>query len=246
MLMSALLVAIVTATFLLAGMVKGVIGLGLPTVAVGLLGIVLPPAEAAALLVVPSLVTNVWQLGGQGLTALLRRLWPLLLGIALGTWAGSGLIAGDAATMSLVLGLALILYAAVALAAPRLKVPPRAEPFLSPIAGAATGVVTAATGILVIPAAPYLQALALDRDALVQAMGLSFTVSTAALAVSLAQQGLFQAPLVGASTLALLPALLGMWVGALLRKRMRPERFRLYLFIGLLAVGAHLALRPLL
>ena len=124
--------------------------------------------------------------------------------------------------------------------------PPRAEPVLSPLAGAATGVVTAATGILVIPAAPYLQALALDKDALVQAMGLCFTVSTAALAASLVHQELFQAPILGASTLALLPALLGMWAGALLRKRMRPERFRLYLFIGLLAVGAHLALRPLL
>ena len=49
-------------TFLLAGLVKGVIGMGLPTVAMGLLAVVLPPAEAAALLVVPSLVTNVWQL----------------------------------------------------------------------------------------------------------------------------------------------------------------------------------------
>ena len=53
--------ALITFTFLLAGFVKGVIGLGLPTVAVGLLGLVMPPAEAAALLVVPSMVTNLWQ-----------------------------------------------------------------------------------------------------------------------------------------------------------------------------------------
>ena len=49
------------AIFLLAGLVKGVIGMGLPTVAMGLLALVLPPAEAAAIVVVPSLVTNVWQ-----------------------------------------------------------------------------------------------------------------------------------------------------------------------------------------
>ena len=56
------LVALVAGTFLLAGLVKGVIGLGLPTVAMGLLGLAMPPVEAAAMLLVPSLVTNVQQL----------------------------------------------------------------------------------------------------------------------------------------------------------------------------------------
>ena len=83
---------LITLTFLLAGFVKGVIGLGLPTVAVGLLGLVMLPAEAAALLVVPSLVTNLWQLfAGPRFGALARRLWPMLVTICLGTWAGAGL-----------------------------------------------------------------------------------------------------------------------------------------------------------
>ena len=69
-------------TFLLAGLVKGVIGMGLPTVAMGLLAVVLPPAEAAALLVIPSLVTNVWQLlAGPNFGALARRLWPMMAGV---------------------------------------------------------------------------------------------------------------------------------------------------------------------
>lgn len=246
--MSLIVIAIVGAVFVLAGIVKGMIGLGLPTVAVALLGLALPPAEAAALLVVPSLATNLWQFAAGGrLAALLRRLWPLLLGIAAGTWAGSGLIAGgEGETMSAVLGVTLIAYAILGLAMPQLRVSPRAEPWLSPAIGAATGVVTAATGVLVIPAVPYLQSLALDRDELVQAMGLSFTASTLALAVSLAGEGLFQANLALASALALLPALLGMWIGQILRGRMRPDRFRIALFAGLIAVGAHLALRPLL
>jgi uncharacterized protein len=243
-----ILAVLVGAIFVLAGLVKGVIGLGLPTVAVGLLGIALPPAEAATLLVVPSLVTNVWQFAvGGGAAPLLRRLWPLLLGIAAGTWAGSGLIAGgEGETMSAALGLTLIVYAIVSLAAPRLHVSPRWEPFLSPVIGAATGIVTAATGVLVIPAVPYLQVLALERDQLVRAMGLSFTASTLALGLSLAGEGLFQVPLAAASTLALLPALLGMWIGQILRGRIPPNRFRFYLFAGLIAVGSHLALRPLL
>jgi uncharacterized membrane protein YfcA len=241
-----LLVSFVTLTFLVAGLVKGVIGLGLPTVAVGLLGLMLAPAQAAALLVVPSLATNVWQCAvGPRLVALLRRLWPMLLGIAAGTSAGSGLLASGNGAASAALGMTLIVYAAVGLAAPKLHVPAHVEPWLSPLAGVATGVVTAATGVLVIPAVPFLQALALDKDDLVQAMGLSFTVSTVALAASLAHEGLFQASVASASALALLPALAGMWLGQRVRNRIRPDRFRLYLFAGLLAVGAHLALAPL-
>lgn len=243
-----LILFIAALTFLLAGFVKGVIGLGLPTVAVGLLGLVMAPAQAAALLVVPSLVTNLWQLAaGPRFMALLRRLWPMMAGICFGTWAGSGLLAADGggrATMAL--GIALILYAAASLVSRRLHVPPGAEAWLSPVVGAATGVVTAATGVLVIPAVPYLQALSLEKDDLVQALGLSFTVSTVALAASLAHEGLFQPSLAGASLLALAPALLGMALGQRLRRHMHPGRFRFYFFLGLLAVGLHLAIRPLL
>ena len=91
---------LVTATFLLAGLVKGVIGLGLPTVAMGLLGLVMLPAEAAALLVLPSLVTNLWQLlTGPNFGALLGRLKGMMLGIVLGTAAGSGLIAASGGSL---------------------------------------------------------------------------------------------------------------------------------------------------
>src|SRR5882757_8042079 len=106
------------ATFLLAGLVKGVIGMGLPTVAMGLLAIVLPPAEAAALLVVPSLVTNIWQLlAGPRFMALARRLSTMMLAVMLGTIAGVGILAGDTAGLaSLGLGIALAIYAVVGLA----------------------------------------------------------------------------------------------------------------------------------
>ena len=80
--------AVVTLTFVLAGFVKGVIGLGLPTVAMGLLAVVMTPAQAAALLVAPSFLTNVWQAMGPELAPLTRRLWPMLLGICVGVWAG--------------------------------------------------------------------------------------------------------------------------------------------------------------
>jgi uncharacterized membrane protein YfcA len=70
---------VTTLAFLLAGFVKGVIGLGLPTISMGLLSVVVPPAKAASLLIVPSFVTNVWQLAaGPSFRRLAYRLWPML------------------------------------------------------------------------------------------------------------------------------------------------------------------------
>jgi uncharacterized membrane protein YfcA len=110
------------------------------------------------------------------------------------------------------------------------------------LVGAATGIVTAATGVYVIPAVPYLQALGLDKDELVQACGLSFTVSTVALAGVLAHDGVLDTSVAGASLLA--PALAGMALGQWVRSR--PELFRLCFLAALLGLGAHLAVRGLL
>lgn len=235
----------VSAIFLLAGLIKGVVGLGLPTVAVGLLSIVMTPMEAASLLIVPSIITNVWQLAaGPGLMSLPGRLWSMLLGICIGTLAGGILLPQDAAGhATTALGVALVLYAFIGLASVRMTVPHRLERWLSPVIGIVTGLITAATGVFVIPAVPYLQGLGLAKEYLVQALGLAFTVSTVALAASLAIAGAFKPGVAGASVYALAPALIGMLLGQWIRARIRPDVFRKCFFAGLLALGVHLALR---
>ncbi len=237
-----------TLVFCFAGFIKGVIGMGLPTVAMGFLTLLMPPAEAATILVLPSFVTNVWQLAaGPRLAALARRFWPMLAAVTIGTvvaarWLGAVSSAGTLAA----LGAALVLYAITSLAPLRLEVPARTEWWLGPLVGGATGIVTATTGVFVIPAVPYLQALRLAPEDLVQALGLSFTVSTIALAIALAGDGQFQWPHVGASILALIAAIAGMLLGQTVRVRMQPKTFRLWFLIGLLLLGLHLMLRGLI
>jgi uncharacterized membrane protein YfcA len=238
-------VAAVAAIFVVSGSVKGVTGMGLPTVAIGLLGLLMAPVEAAALLVVPTLVTNVMQFAaGPNRLRQVRRMWPMLLATCLATFLSTGLIAkGDAGQATLALGLVLIVYAAVGLAQVRLRVPSPLEPWLSPIMGAATGLVAGATGVSVIPAAPYLQALGLEKEDLVQALGLSFTASTIALAAGLASHGAFHVPAAGASALCIAPALLGMSLGQWIRLRVDAATFRLVFLIGLLALGGEMVAR---
>jgi uncharacterized membrane protein YfcA len=238
----------ISLTFFLAGIIKGVTGMGLPTFAMGVLGTMMPPVGAAALLIIPSFVTNIWQLAaGSSFRALVSRLWLMMLGVTLGTIAASWLLTNDSAGWTtMALGMALIAYAGFTLLAWQLFVPAHAERWLSPFIGLTTGLITGGTGVFVIPAVPYLQALSLKKEDLIQALGLSFTVSTIALAIGLAGGGAFHVESTITSALAAAPALAGMWVGQQVRQRISPTTFRHCFLICLLILGLHLVLRPFL
>lgn len=239
-------IPLVAVTFFLAGVVKGITGMGLPTVAMGVLGGLISPLAAANLLIIPSVVTNVWQLlDGPNFGLLIRRLWPMMLAIVAGTMLGSAWLAdGDTDLTTAALGITLVLYSGYTLLARQLGIGKRVEPWLSPLVGVVTGLVTGGTGVLVIPAVPYLQALRLEKDDLVQALGLSFTVSTIALAVGLGAHGALQAENLAHSALAIVPALAGMWVGQVLRGKISPPLFRRTFLFSLLLLGLEMSLRP--
>jgi uncharacterized membrane protein YfcA len=93
-----------------------------------------------------------------------------------------------------------------------------------------------------IPAIPYYQAIGLEKDELVQAQGVSYTVSTLALAALLMSGGVLNHGNAALSAVAVLPALAGMALGQIVRMRVRPDVFRFCFHVGMLALGAHLAL----
>ncbi|MBM3341848.1 MAG: sulfite exporter TauE/SafE family protein [Betaproteobacteria bacterium] len=227
--------------FFIAGVVKGVVGMGLPTVAMGLLSLTLAPAAAAAILVAPSLVTNVWQyLAGPATRAVTQRLLTMMIAVVMGTFIGIGVLVTHANTAAAAIGVLLALYGAFGLATPRLSVPTRAEPLAAPAVGLITGVLSGATGIFTIPAVPYFTALGLTRDELIQALGLSFTVSTVALGLALAWRGQYPLSLAGASLAAIIPALAGMLLGQRVRDKLKPQVFRRWFFVSLMGLGAYM------
>ncbi|MBB5460184.1 sulfite exporter TauE/SafE family protein [Paraburkholderia sp. Cpub6] len=240
------LISLLLATFMGAGVVKGVTGMGLPTVAMGVLAATMSPLTAAAILIIPSFVTNVWQmLDGPDLLRLMRRLWAMMLCIVIGTLLGAGLlVVVNPIWSGRALGLALIAYAAYALFVPTLSIPQRREPWLSPVIGIITGLLTGATGVFTLPAVPYVQSLGLHKNELVQALGLSFTVSTLALAGGLFFHGAFRLDQLGLSLLAVLPALVGMWLGSIVRQKISPKTFRLCFLLFLVGLGLELILHP--
>ena len=240
--MDGLSITIVMLTFLLAGGVKGIVGLGLPTVSVALLSAAFGIEAALPLLVIPSIVTNLWQgaIGGH-LAALLRRFGVALAIIPLTTWIGYHYVfAAAPQAMDRVLGVALLVYAGLGLRAVRIPAPARAEPVLTPLVGVVNGLITGVTGTFVIPIVMYLEALGLDRDELVQMMGITFSVSTAALAAVLILHDAYRVDAGFVSAAAVAPAIAGMMLGARLRARLAPSAFRKWLLVGLGVIGLKL------
>lgn len=235
------------AVYLLAGFVKGVIGGGLPAISIGVLGIVMPVPQAAALVVVPSFVTNVWQMLGPRLWLLVRRIWLMLAGICVGAWLGAGIMTGAHSEWARTgLGLALSVYSALGLFRVHLHVRPAHEPWLAPLVGLATGYIAAGTGVFVIPSGPYLQAIGLQKDDMVQALGITYTVSTVVLAGIVAHAQVLQWSMALIVAIALACALVGMALGQKFRRRLPEDTFRTLFFAGLLLLGAYLALHGLL
>lgn len=234
--------------FVLAGTVKGLVGLGLPTVAMALLVLVMPPAEAAAMLTVPSFLTNIWQCRPWNLLhRMLVWLAPMLIGVSVGALGAAWLMGAPAGAWGTVsLGFVLIAYSVWSFRGAKLNISSRAHRWwLGPLVGVVTGVITTMTGVFVIPAVPYLQALARNREELIQAMGLSFTVSTIALAIGLHINDEYTIELVGLSLLMIFPSLIGMALGQNIRQRLSLHIFRMCFLLSLLLLGAYLIFREI-
>ena len=239
------MVGFVIAVFAIAGMIKGTIGLGLPAVSMGLLTIFISPFQAAALLIVPSMITNFWQLFAEGhVLKLVRRFWPLLLGIIVGSiWSIFPTLGHGEFQSEALLGGMLALYGLYGLFSKNMPNLAPHEKWLSPIIGYLGGALTVATGVVVIPVVPYLQSLHLKRDDLVQSLGLAFTTSTICLAVFLHQNPVEDIPIdYKMSLIALLPALVGMWLGTKIRYRIPEQKFRKVFFCGLVIFGGYMVL----
>ena len=232
----------IAATFLVAGAVKGVIGLGLPTISLALLTLAFDLPQAMVLMLIPSAVTNIWQgLVGGHLAVLLGRFWLFLLLVSGEVWFGTAalnLIALDVLTV--VLGVLIVVYAGLGLSGWRIHLNGRQETWMLAPVAVINGVLTSMTGSFVVPAVMYLQSLDLSRNDLVQIMGLMFAASTFALGIGLYGRMLLPVDLTVASVAGVVPALLGMIIGQRVRGRLNEQWFRGCVLVGLLMTGVAL------
>ena len=240
--MDAFSFAMVMVAFFAGGVVKGVLGLGLPLVSVAVMSSVLPIRVAIPLLLVPVIVTNIMQaVRGGRLVALLRRYWSMLLMSGIGVWLGTmALYAVDPSFLLAILGVVVCCYTAINLFAVRFSIGERSIPVVAPAVGLVSGLLSGTTGSLGVPIVIYLQALGLHKDAFVQALGIAFLLTGTVWTAALVWQGGLTTANVPISAAGLIPALIGMQAGQFLRDRLSQERFRTGLLVFLFLIGLNL------
>ncbi|HZQ00962.1 MAG TPA: sulfite exporter TauE/SafE family protein [Reyranella sp.] len=241
--MTAYQIAVITVAFVIAGTAKGAIGMGMPPIAIGLMSLALPLESAIAIMVVPTMVTNVWQAIYGGHFARLMRRFGIMAVTASAGILGVGLLftsLGSQRTTGWV-GLLLVLYSLLALTRWRPRVPRGVEWWSSPVIGLASGCIAGTTGVAAVPFLPYMQSLEMDAHELVQALGIMFVFMTGMLAVSLAVHGAYHLTNSVSSVAAVAPTMAGVWLGQRARRRLAPETFRKIFIFGMLGVGLHLA-----
>lgn len=240
--------AIIALAFVAGGFVKGFAGMGLPLVTVAALTFAFGLPVAVMLMVVPGLVTNLWQaLGGSQTRAAMRRIWPFLVACCAFVWFGTGiLVSFDADTLVVGLGVLLTTYAAVSIAGVRLAVPAAQEWWMGPACGAINGVACGVTGITSVPSVLYVNGLGMPRERMIQAMGMLFGLSYVAISAALWLRGTLNVEVGTLSVLAVLPALAGMWLGRRARFATSEAGFKRAFNWLLLAIGVYLVVRGLL
>lgn len=240
--------ALVALAMLCGGVVKGVIGLGLPIVSISILSSLLSVPTALAVLVGPILLSNLWQLLQGGYTrATVRRFWPVIAALVLGLWISASLVTNIPPRLLFgLLGVIVVMFCATVYLAPSLGIPAGAEKWVGALAGLAGGLIGGISTVYGPPITMYLVALKVPKDQFIGAVGLIWFCGAVPLAAAYAVNGVLTAELALWSALACVPAAAGLFMGQWVRDRIDQEAFRKVLLAALLLLGLNLVRRAFL
>lgn len=235
-------ILIALAAFLIGGLVKGTVGLGLPTISLAILSATMDLRTAIGLMAVPAAAANIYQcMQGGSFWELLRRHWSLLASAAVGVVFGTMILFSvDSNLLCGVLGVVLVFYAALGMVTVPITVPRRWEKVLGPLTGISTGIVTGATGSLALPLMIYIDGLHFDKERFVQFTGMVATAITVPLMIGVTGRQMFVGGMLPVAAAALVPSFAGLWVGQRLRRRLPQALFRRLVLVALLAIGVKL------
>ena len=236
---------IATVAFIVAGFVKGVLGFGFPIIALIILTLSIGLLDALAIVVIPTLVTNLWQaLSGGYLKIILGRMWRYFLIAVVFIWIASYyLTLVDIDWLTMLLGTVLFFFALSRLLDFHITVPSRYESALAVPLGAVNGILTGLTGSFMVPSVLYMQAIGFRGDLLVQAMGVFFSISAFTLAVTLGRNDLISVEQAQLSALALIPTIIGLLAGRWTRRQINEDRFQIIFLMAVLVLGGYIVIR---
>ena len=237
----------ITLIFLFAGFVKGVSGIGLPAVSLSLLTMIMGLKFAVALVVMPGLLTNVWQaIGKTRIILIIQRLWPLVLTMFCFSLIGSSLLIKHSYYLTILLGCLLILYGSISVFLKKQYfIPKKYEKLLGFISGSFGGFFGGSTGTFVFPIALYIYSLNMTKDEFLQTIAFVLITASFCLGFSLTVSNLWSFSLAIYSFYAVIPSIIGMYIGRKVQSNLEEGIFRKIFLFMIIIVGFLIVIRYL-
>ncbi len=228
-----------------AGLIKGATGLGYSSCALPFLVAAVGLKPAIMLVVVPAMISNIMVVYTTGhFRETFVRFLPLYISTLPGILVGIYVLAWvDQRPATMVLGVLVLVYSLFALVRPEMTLGQKLAQQLQVPVGIVNGFFTGLTGSQVLPLVPYMLALRLDPNRLVQAVNLAVTLASLFMTVGLMSTGLMTFPALTLSALAIAPAIAGIQIGTRARELIPADRFKQVVLITLAAMGAMLLMR---
>lgn len=242
-------VALVATAFFVAGISKGVIGVGIPLISVPVLSGVMHPASTISVLALPIVLSNIWQaLEGRRFGLTLRRFWPAVITIVIGSLLGAQFITTiDQQAAQIVLGVVVLLYAGSQLLKLVIPPPPPAtEKAWTAVAGFMSGCLGGFAAYFGPPMIMYMLALRVTKDEFISGTAMLYLIGALPLFATLAWKGVLggtELTLSAAGTVLILGAMV---IGRWLRDKVSQEAFRKALLVVLLIMALNMLRRGLL
>ena len=238
--------AVIAGAFFLGSLVKGALGAGIPAIGMPIMVMVIDPAMAASLFIVPVMIANVWQIWEAGhYREAVRRFWPFLVMEIIGVWFGAGFLTTvEPRLLALVLGVVVVATTLGQIFVQEIRSLRGRARFVHPLGGLLLGVCGGATGMFA-PTIVYFSALRLEKDLFVTQLALVAMLGSMPLYVRLVMEGHLRLDELEFSAMALVPVGVGLTVGFWARKRMSEVLFRRVVRGALLVLGASLIVRGL-
>lgn len=235
------------AAFLLAGTIKGTVGIGLPTLSISIMAQFVDPRVAIAMLLIPALVTNSWQIyRGGAVRRSAQLLWPFALVMIVAMYVSAllaPLVSQEFLTAGI--GVMVVLWAATSLIKKPLRIPDSLDRPFQVLAGLVSGAIGGLTAIWSPPMVMYLLARHNDKEDFVRFTGFLILCGSVPLVIGYVSNGLLTRELALVSTIMVIPTLIGFSIGEKLRRRLHGDQFQTVVLCVFCLMGLNLIRRAL-
>ena len=242
--------ALVFSVTLVAGFIKGAVGFGLPMIMVAGLATFLPPDLVLAVVILPALTSNLWLATQRGWrdtieAAISFRFFIVIMLIFLLISAQMVRSIPPRAVL-LVIGVPIAFFATIQLFGVRFSLARKARLPVEAAVAAMSGFVGGMSGIWGPPLVTYLTAVNTPKHTQMRLQGVVYTIASIALLGAHFRSGILDRSTLALSVYALIPAMIGVWLGTAWHDRLPQQMFRRLTLVILVLAGGNLIRRAML